>query len=390
LVAIPKLSKYLLVTFFSVAACFSAVAQADSTRKQGPDVIFSSDDIIELKGTSIFSRLDSIFRPELRISGYVSSYFAYYDDDAESNGFNLFPTLNPRTDQFSINMALVNMAYKSHNARYNITLHYGDVPESSWPATFNLIQEANAGFRIRDKFWFDAGFFKTHIGLESFQPRENVTSSMSLPGFYAPYYLSGARLTWMQSSRLSLQFGIYNGYNEYLDNNLDKALNLSANYEINRNIAVTYNFITSDESPDNRRVSHRRYYQNVFATFLYDKLHLGLDFNYGLQENTGVKDSTGLASTYGAVAVAKYLPWKNIGFYTRAEYFSDPDMILTGNLNIGDYIGGVTAGVSYKPQKTTELSLEWRLLQSDNLIFRQANYRLNQRNEFSLCLDLWF
>jgi hypothetical protein len=213
---------------------------------------------------------------------------------------------------------------------------------------------------------------------------------MSIPNFFDPYYLSGAKLTWLPTSRLSVQAGIFNGYNEYLDNNTDKALNLSANYEFNRNIAVTYNFITSDESPDNRRVSHRRYYNNLFGTFIYDKLHLGVDLNFGIQENSGKKDSSAAALVNGAVVVVKYLPWKHVGFYTRGEYFSDPDQMLTGSLNIGDYIGGVTAGISYQPQKTAELSLEWRLLQSDNLIFRQSNYRLNQRNEVSVCLDLWF
>jgi hypothetical protein len=381
--------KYLLTGTLAMAWVSAALAQDDSTSRN-PKVTFRSDEIRDMKGTSLYYRIDSLLKPELRISGYVSSYFAYYDDDAESNGFNLFPTLNPRTDQFSINMALVNMTYRSHSARYNITLHYGDVPESSWPATFNLIQEANAGFRIMKKLWFDAGFFKTHIGQESFQPRENITSSMSIPNFYDPYYLSGVKLSWLPTDKLTLMLGVFNGYNEYLDNNRDKAVNLTANYELNRNISLTYNFLTSDESPDNRKVSHRRYYQNAFATFLFDKWSAGIDLNYGLQENSGVRDSSALAATYGAVGVVKYMPLKKLGIYSRGEFFSDPDRMLTGSLNTGDYIWGATAGISFKPQKTAELSLEWRLLESDRLIFRQGRYRLNQRNEISVCLDLWF
>jgi hypothetical protein len=379
--------------FIFLVFCMSngfILAQKDSLIDKNPKIVFKSNDNLQLQGTRIVSKIDSLLHPEFRIGGYVSTYFAYYDDDVESNNFVQFPTLAPRKDQFSLNMALISFEYKSQSLRSNITLHYGDIPESSWPSVFNLIQEAHAGVRLHKKLWFDAGFFKTHIGLGSFQPRENITSSMSIPDYYDPYYLSGAKLTYLATSKLNLQVSIFNGYNEYIDNNRNKALGFSANYNPNDNISFTYNFLTCDETPDAVKTKHQRYYQNFYATFIYEKFTVGVDLNYGIQQHSLLKDTSKSAVVYAGTLVAKYRLLKKLDVYGRVEDFSDPNRILTGDLAIGEYIKGLTLGFEIKPQKTAGLSVEWRGLQSDNLIFKQENKILNQRNEVIVCLDLWF
>lgn len=353
-------------------------------------ISFNSDSDMVFNRSRIIFELDSLLHPELHIGGYVSTYYSTNDDDNLSNGFVQFPTLEPRKNQFSLNMALISMIYTSQNFRGNITLHYGDVPESSWPKTFNLIQEANGGFRVYKKLWFDAGFFKTHIGLESFQPRENITTSMSMVNFYEPYFLSGAKLTYYATSKLSLQINVFNGYNEYLDNNKNKAFGFSAGYAVNQHISINYNALTCDETPDGSSTKHQRLYNNLYATFQLKKFTLGIEANYGLQKNSLKTDSTKTASMYSGLIVAKYQVLKTLAPFARVETFNDPNRILTGSLDLGKYIRGTTVGVEYKPQKTVSLNFEWRILEADNLIFRQGNNIVNQRNEFNLCLDLWF
>jgi hypothetical protein len=390
-VVILKMSKYKIVLILLFLHGKTAISQVkDSTQKKKAQIIIGTEEKPELTGTRIVSKIDSLLNPELRIGGYISTYYAHYDDEIENNNFVQFPTLAPRKDQFSLNMALISMEYKSQNLRGNIALHYGDIPESSWPQVFNLIQEANAGIRLHKKIWFDAGFFKTHIGLGSFQPRENITSSMSIPDFYDPYFLSGAKLSYLASNKLSLHFCMFNGYNEYIDNNKNKALNFTMIYNANSHLSVTYNFLTCDETPDAVKTKHQRYYQNAFATLIYDKFIVGIDVNFGLQENTAKKDSTKMASMYAGTLSAKYNILKKLAIYGRVEDFQDPDRIFTGNLDIGQYIRGTTAGFEIKPQKNASMNFEWRILEADHLIFRQKNTMLNRRNEFIVCLDLWF
>jgi hypothetical protein len=378
---------FLLLCLF----CTGAFAQQNDTlKKKLPKVVFGFDDELELKGTTIRGQSDSLIERDLVVSGYVSTYYAWYDDELKPNGFAQFPTLAPRKNQFSLNMALLQVHYNNYQWRSTISLHYGDVPESSWPRVFNLLQEAHAGFKIVRRLWFDAGFFKTHVGLESFQPRENIASSMSIPNFYDPYFFSGAKLTFNASSKLILQAGVFNGYNEYLDDNSDKAVTLTLNYNPIDHISITYNVLTCDETPDWNRYRHRRLYNNLFATFIYNRFTLGTDLNFGIQQHSDLNDSTRSAQLFGAVLVGKYEITRMFDVYARGEYFSDPNKILTGALNTGNFIQGVTVGGEIKPLKTVRLNFEWRILQCDTRIFQRDQRPTNQRNEFIFGLDVWF
>ena len=384
---LKKVFSYLLLSIVSV----NFYGQNDSLlNKKKHLFIVGGDSSTVFKGNRIAEREDTSVHHSIKIEGYVSSYYAHYSDEIESGGFVQFPTMAPRNNQFGLNLAQVGLEYKSRLLRSNITLHYGDIPESVWPKTFNLIQEAHAGFRIVKGLWLDAGFFRTHIGVESVQPRENVTSSMAVLTYYEPYYLSGAKLTYEVNSKLSLQLNVFDGYNEYLENNKNKALGFSALYEVNDDVNITYNFLTCDETPDNITTKHQRYFNNLYATIVHNKFSLGLEANYGWQEHTLRNDTSKTATTYSGLIVAKYQFIKKLAAYGRGEYFSDADRILTGTTDMGQYIMGTTLGMEYKPLKNSALSLEGRLLQSDKLIFKESNYNTNQRYELIVCLDVWF
>ncbi len=378
-----------LITFFFI----NVLAQTDSIKCKVPPLeigMNKDSSSVVFGGTRIITKTDTSEFHKIELSGYVSSYYAHYSDETEVNGFVQFPTMGARNNQFGLNIAQIGMNYQDENMRGTIILHYGDIPESNWPKPFTLIQEAHAGFKLIKNLWLDAGFFKTHIGIESIQPRENITSSMSIVNFYEPYFLSGAKLTYQVNSKLSLQLNAFNGYNEYIDNNKNKALGFSALYDVNKNISLTYNLLSCDETPDNIATKHQRFYHNIYGTFKFNKLTIGAEANYGMQKNTLLTDTIKTATMYSGLLIAKYQVLKKVGVYTRGEYFSDKNKILTGTTNIGSYIYGVTGGVEFKPLNKVSLSAEYRLLQSDNLLFREKHYKTNQRNEFIFCLDVWF
>ena len=365
-------------------------AQEKDTTSDKLKIIFEPDSNLVFSGAAINHHLKKLVYPEIKIGGYVSTYFAWYDDETKPNEFVQFPTLAPRNKQFALNMALLSMEYNSKNTRGNIGLHFGDVSQSIWPENFKFVQEANAGIKFFKKFWLDAGFFKTHIGLESFQPRQNITSSMAILSYHEPYFFSGAKLTYLVNDKLTLQANVFNGYSDYSDQNDDKVFGFSMVYTINDNFTLTYNLLSSDEAPATATKSHHRFYNNFYLLYTKSKFTFGLELNYGTQKNSLKTDTTKIASVYSGLIVAKYQLNSKIATYGRLENFSDKNQILSQTVDIGKYINGTTIGVEYKPQKNAALSAEWRVLQSDKLIFKQGNYNLNQRNEFILCLDLWF
>ena len=120
---------------------------------------------------------------KLTFSGYVDAYYAYYTDSIDMGSYEKFPSIAPRND-FGLNTAMISARYNAGKVRGIISLHYGDIARSAWSGTFNNIMEASAGIRLSEKFWLDAGFFRTHVGAEGLHPKENFTSSVSVCTFY--------------------------------------------------------------------------------------------------------------------------------------------------------------------------------------------------------------
>lgn len=366
----------------------------DKTLKSQDTLTKKKAFVIERDSTALFGGIGIVDKAseetKLLIGGYVCTYYAYYTDEITNNGFVQIPVMAPRNKEFGLNMALISLQYNSKNVRGNFGLHFGDIPKAIWPNEFNTIQEANGGVRLIKGLWLDGGIFRSHIGVESIQPRENVTSSTSLVNNYEPYYFTGAKLTYVLNTKLSLQVNAFNSFNTLIDTNKDKLFGLSAVYDPNDRISVTYNFITGDETADAVFRKHRRYYNNIYATIKLKKLSIALEANYGWQENSLLSDSLATANLYSGLVVARYQFAKKVAAYVRGEYLSDPNAVVTGSLNFGESVMGTTAGFEYKPYKNVALSLEGRVLQSDKMVFRENNFRTNQRYEFIFCLDVSF
>jgi hypothetical protein len=381
--------KILNLIFISFLICSKSFPQQDSVKKK-LFITTNKDSSVLFTGHRITEKEVDTEIGKLEIGGYISTYYSHYSDEISTNGFVQFPTMAPRNNQVGLNMALISMNYLSKSVRANINLHYGDIAESVWPQPFNMIQSAHAGVKLVKGLWLDAGFFRSHIGIESTQPRENVTSSMAILSFNEPYYLSGAKLTYHINSKLSLQLDAFNSFNGFAETNKNKVIGFSALYDLNDNISITYNLLTCDETPDNHPVKHQRFYHDLYATIQLNKLSFGVEMNYGNQKNSVLKDTTKTAQMYSGLIVAKYQMIKKLATYGRAEYFSDLNNVLTETVSTGKFIYGGTFGFEYKPLKNVSLSIEGRLLESDNLIFKTKGYYLNQRSEIIGCLDIWF
>ncbi len=367
--------------------------QKDSVKQKNtflPKISISNDSNTIFKSKKNQISLDSNDNAELKIGGYVSSYYAYYDDVTVQNGFVQFPTMAARNKEFGLNMALIDMHYTSKNSRSNLGIHFGDIAQSVWPQQYNVIQEANAGVKLIKRLWLDAGFFRSHIGVESTQPRENITSSMSLVNVYEPYYFAGAKLTYLVNSKLSIQLNSFNSYSSFVDNNKNKLVGTSIVFSPTGNLSFTYNFLTGNENPDSVKIKQQRNYNNFYLTYTSAKILIAAEANYGWQTHSLIADSSKNAKVYSGLIVLKYQAFKKFAVFGREEVFSDKNKVLTGTTSTGSIIYGTTAGFEYKPFNKMAISVEGRLLQSDALIFRQENTLTNYRKELSLCLDLWF
>lgn len=335
---------------------------------------------------------------QFTLSGYIDTYYAAYTDSAGPGGYQKFPTSAPRSNQFGLNIFQLGVKYQSRRFRGLATLFFGDTPRSAWSPNFNMIQEANLGFRIAGKFWLDAGFFRTHIGLESIQPRENIAISFATTTYFEPYYMSGAKLTWEYSSKWMFQLNAFNGFNNFVDNNKNKAIGASVAWMPNDHLSATFSTLVSDESTQNDGLDQMRSYSNLIMTYKTKHITIGLEGNYGIQQNSKLTDSTASASMFSALAAVKYRITPEWATYVRGEYFSDPNEVLTGpvvNENhelVGLDITGLTTGVEYKPIPNSYLRIEGRALHTKGAenIFYYNDRSSNNRYELIVGLGLWF
>lgn len=380
--------------FIAFVACTTFVTA------QRPRVLRSNDSTdITFSGTKINPyQAEYDTTGKVVFSGYVDAYYAHYSDSSSSDGFSKFPTCAPRNNQLGINILQLSAKYNSRLFRGTITLFGGDCPKSSWSPHLNFIQEANIGFRVVKKLWLDAGFFRTHFGLESIQPRENMTMSLATTTYFEPYFLSGAKLTWQHSDKLAIQINAFNSFNQFLETNKNKALGLSIAYNPSNKLTTSFSGIWCDESPVNSIVKRNRLYSNLCVVYKSNRMVVGLEGNFGLQQHSVLTDANATAFMYSSLLAFKYRFTPRWAGYVRGEIYSDPNEILTGpvvNANhqyVGIDLVGTTSGIEFRPIPNSYVRFECRYLQThaNEDIFYIKEKPSNQRIELIAGIGLWF
>jgi len=326
-----------------------------------------------------FSQSDSTSK--FSYSGYVDAYYAYYSDSLGTGTFQKFAAVSPRSNQFGLNTAQLTFQYDGDKIRGLATLHYGDIARTSWPSNFNNVMEAHAGVRICKRLWFDAGFFRTHVGTEGLLPKENFTSSISVNTWHEPVIESGFRLNYNATEKLMINLYLLNGYNIFEDNNEKKSFGALITYALGEKGNIGYSNYTGDDSPTQpdsvETISHLRIHNCLFFNFQYRKLKLQLGGDYCTQQNSGIDNTNGApdsssASMMSGVLSVKIQANKNFAGYVRGEFFNDPDGMMSTVIvdkqgkRTGYVLTGATLGFEYKPTETTYLRIEARQLQMDN------------------------
>ncbi len=333
------------------------------------------------------------------ISGYIDAYYAYYNDSVGSGKFQKFPFTSPRSNAPSVNTAQLSFQYCANKIRGAAVFHYGDIASCAWAAEpYNHIMEAHAGFKIYRTLWLDAGFFRTHFGTEYLLPVENITSSIAVGSVYEPFFESGVRLDWFPVKRLEVVLYLLNGYGTFIDNNEKKSLGTNIAWLIKDNLCLGYTNYIGDDSPVGDSVMHLRTDQNLYINYQYRKFKLVAGFDYCLQQHSDIASGTKTGTMFCGLATVKYQATKRFGIYTRGEYFSDPDALLSARITdyrgrlTGYKVSGATLGAEYKPTDESYVRLEGRMLQmdKDQYIFKDNHKPQNSRLEVMINAGITF
>ncbi|MEP6647819.1 MAG: outer membrane beta-barrel protein [Saprospiraceae bacterium] len=333
------------------------------------------------------------------VSGYVDAYYAYYTDSVGLGNFQKFPAVSPRSEQFGLNIALLNFQYDGPRFRGIVTLQAGDLPKAFASPGLNNIMEARAGIRIVKNLWLDAGLFRTHFGTEGLLPRENFLSSWSVVTFFEPSYEAGARLNYLPGDNWSISLYALNGYNLYEDNNSKKSFGMLITGPLGDGANFGYSNYVGDDYPDiPYAVSHLRIHQNVYVNAQAGDLKMQAGVDYGIQLNSSFSLPDDDATMYSGLAALKYQVCRWFAIAGRAEVFNDPDGFITGvisddqNKITGLKLWGATAGIEFKTGEGSYLRFEGRKLQMDKhqKIFYRDGKNTSDRFELSANVGVSF
>lgn len=335
--------------------------------------------------------------PAITLSGYTDVYYATFSHELEPNELQPFTTVSPRSKRFGLNVVQLTVNYTAEKVRGTVTLHYGDIAEATWSSTFRMVQEANVGFKIINHLWLDAGFFTTHIGTESFLPKNNFLSSTAVATYNEPFFQSGARLSYEGSDIFTAQLHVVSGYNLFLDVNDAKSIGVLLSYAPDDHVSITYTNLYGRESLDHAPAKQLRFYQNLYFNLNpTDKLFLVLGGDLGTQTNSSLADTDETAIMFNALATARYQFTPQYSLTIRGEIFQDKYGFISGtfinehNVLQGLELTGITLGAEYKPTDNAYIRVEGRNLSTDKplLLFDQGTS--NNRLELMITAGFYF
>lgn len=307
-----------------------------------------------------------------KITGYIDTYVSVENDNQKSkNGSANYDRqltyINPKKDNLGLNIAMINFNANYGKARTTFTLQAGQLVNSAYgvgngATKTPLIQQANIGYNLFDNIWMDAGYFMTHIGGESFLPKDNWLSSHSLVTFFEPFYQAGLRFSY-ETDNFNAQLHILNGNGMIEDNNANKTFGIFLSYKPFKDLFVSYANVMGNEEADTMpHINHMLH--NVCLQYDFTKeFSAKAQFDMANKSNFTKADSTKADVSYmGASLSLKYAFTETISSTFRFAYVNNEDGLYSPALK-----GiGLTLGAEYKPTSNSYLRLEGTMYSMDD------------------------
>lgn len=315
---------------------------------------------------TLFLKFNNVLAQEsqLSFSGYVDGYYSF-DFSKPMGNERLYVSQYDRHNEFNINHAWLKGSYTSTKIRANLALQAGTYPIRNYAAEpeelYRMIYEANAGYRVSEKSWFDIGVFSGHFGFESVLALDRELYSPALATEYTPYYQTGARYSYTFSESTVLRAVILNGWQNIAETNNGKSFGIALEHRLSETFFIGYGNYYGNESTDPGE-KIMRFHNNLVVTVT-PLTNLSMT---GVADMTVQEGSTVLFLT----SVNSYKVTANWSLAGRYEYVRDSDRILVvGELAPFD-VHVISLSLNYQPAADVALKLEGKTYKGkgDNFI----------------------
>jgi hypothetical protein len=311
----------------------------------------------------------------LQIHGFVDIPYAYNANQPADHA-NFVPgvgTSAKRGDEFSVNLAQLDLTVNPAPIGFRLALGFGTAPEvvhgfepggtAVGPEVWKNVIQASVQYqtKVGRGLLLEAGIYPSHIGMEGFATKDNWNYTRSWLGELSPYYQTGLKVAYPFSDRWSGQLHLLNGWQTIADNNGRKSVGAQLAYASDR-LSLSLNGIAGPELPNNDH--DVRVLGDVVATW---KATPRLSFGF-----SGDLAREGRPS-------GESVSWKGLGLYARlappdsrtalalrGELYDDGDGAISG---FAQTLREVTATLEHRPVEHLILKLEGRYDHSSADVF---------------------
>jgi len=191
--------------------------------------------------------------------------------------------------------------------------------------------------------------------------------------------MSGVRVTWQPSPKLTALFAVVNGWQNISETNQDKGIGVRLDYSLTRATTISYyDFFGNEIGSGRLRVL------NGFGlkSNIDSSLTLQANFDYGTQDKV---DDAGHSSWWSSGLTAKLQLVPIVGVSARIEHFHDPDQaIIATGLASGFVSTMASTGLDVAPLANSRFlwRSEVRGMWADGPVFpdRSENSGLSRHN----------
>ena len=356
------------------------------------------DTAVTSKVTSSLLKADSITQAvvkqyldrweNLKIGFYVDVYSVLPFNRNISDTGNLIPFSSncPVYNQIRLNVAGIEVVYKSDKVRGEVVLQFGDqpnllkVPDQQFIAN---IRKANLGVRLWKGLWVDVGYMFSPTGYESSWPVSNEISHVTTGGYFEPGSILGVKVYYIFSPKLMVAIYAANPYTLAYGKNTHWSLWTQIKYSPLQNLSLSLATQIGNQALKDADVDNDLFYSNLYVVYYpIHRLQLVGQLDFACQTNSRMTPNDNKTATmFSGFLQAKYTFNRFIAITTRYEFFNDYDGFLSGiyfydNKIRGLLMNGFSGGIEFKPTQNLYFRSEYRFLAADqsNNVFFSGTY----------------
>lgn len=390
------IANYLLSLYFSNMIYRFNNEISISIYKSISFILFLLSPLVLMAQADSLSNLIPIkYKTTLSIDVNLDIFYAY-DFNKPTNGIRVPYMVNHnRHNEFNLNLGTLGASLDNEKYHANLVLQAGTYAIDNYineDEVMQMVNEASAGIALsrNRKFWLDAGIFPSHIGFESPFQINGLTLTRSLMAENAPYFFTGAKLTYTFNSKWRILALITNGWQRIKRVEGSSKMSYGTMLQFSPSEKVKLNWSTFIGTDDPDTTLRIRYFNDIYALFFFnDKWILQTGFDYGFQQES--KGSNQYEPWFLASILTQYDFHKHWALGLRGEFASDRYRIVIANPTPNDFIlWGFSGNLDFKPVKYVMARIEGRYWFSENQIFVKNDSFVNNDLFITFSLTIQF